>query len=247
MPIDKFKEGNQGQAMGKLAGHMNESSPVIDLELGNSIQTTFVMLDYLKKNLDDLTGVTAQRKGAIDNRETKGGVELALTQSSVTTEKWFSVHDNTKLRALKAWVECAKVAWKDKKTKRPYVLDDGSQAILDFDGEVFAEYEYGIDISSSSSDMDMLNTLKSLAQPFMQNGGSMSMVMEIWRTKDPTTLQRKIETYERYARYQKHNLNRPRVYSVYTGYDNRGDLACLLGLLRRMGDMLNKEDKVDGK
>ena len=52
---------------------------------------------------------------------------------------------------------------------------------------------------------------------------------------------------ERYARYQKHNLNRPRVYSVYTGYDNRGDLACLLGLLRRMGDILNKEDKVDGK
>jgi len=42
----------------------------------------------------------------------------------------------------------------------------------------------------------MMNTLRSLAQPFLQNGGSMAIVMDLWRTKDPTTLQRKIETYE---------------------------------------------------
>jgi len=196
LPVDAFNEGVKGMSRGKLAGGMNESSPVIDMEMGSSIQHTFVMLEFIKRNLDDLTGITEQRRGAVDNRETKGGVEMALSQSSITTEKWFSVHDNTKIRALKAFVECAKVAWKDKKLKRPYILDDGSQAILDFDGDMFAEYEYGIDITSTSSDMEMMATLKSISQSFAQKGGALSVVMSLFRTKDPASLQRKLEAYE---------------------------------------------------
>lgn len=193
---DPFNEGQKGAALGKLAGGASGRQDVFDLEQGTHLQTNMIILDFIRKQVEELTGVPPQRKGAIDNRETVGGVERAVTQSSLGTEKWFGIHDNTKIRALKALLETAKIAWKDNKVKRSYILDDGTQAILDFDGNEFAESEYGIDISNSSSDQEMMGALKSLIPPFMQNGGPLSIVMDLYRTKNPASLQKKIESYE---------------------------------------------------
>lgn len=46
---------------------------------------------------------------------------------------------------------------------------------------------------------------------------------------------------EKYCKYQKHNLRSPRVYSRYVGYGNNGDLECLMQLLLKIGNQLNKE------
>ena len=195
LPVDAFNEVKKGQAMGKIAGSMNESSPIIDLELGNTIQQTFQMLQFIKNEVDELTGITPQRRGAIDNRETVGGVTRSISQSSLSTEKWFGVNDNTKVRALRAFVETCKVAWKGKSFKRKYILDDGSMAILDFDSDLFNEAEYGINISTALSDMEMMQALKGSINQFVQSGGGLDVVMELYRTKDPASLQRKLETY----------------------------------------------------
>ena len=44
--------------------------------------------------------------------------------------------------------------------------------------------------------MEMTQALKQLAQPFLQNGGNLSIVADLYRTTDPQSLQRKIEAYE---------------------------------------------------
>jgi hypothetical protein len=71
-----------------------------------------------------------------------------------------------------------------------------STSILDFDSEVFCEAEYGIFVSDSSKDVEMMDTLKSLTQPFIQNGGSLTLVADLYRTKNPASFQRKLEQYE---------------------------------------------------
>lgn len=43
---------------------------------------------------------------------------------------------------------------------------------------------------------------------------------------------------EKYCIYQSHNLNKPRVFTTYTGYSNRGDLTCLKEMLIRVGNEL---------
>lgn len=202
MVEDPFNEGKKGTAMGKLAGTMNQNSRQIDLSQGRFIQSQLEILAFLENRVDAITGITPQRKGAVDNRETVGGVERAVTQSSHSTEKWFSIHDAIKLQALDAYIETAKIAWKGKSFKRNFILDDSSLAILDFDAEVFKEAEYGTYVSTASSDMEMVQQLKALTQPFMQNGGSMSIIMDIFRTKDPASLQRKIERYEKQMQEQ---------------------------------------------
>ena len=144
---DKFNESNRGVSKGKLAGAMNEGSDVIDMEMGNYIQHHVDMLRYIKEQVDELIGITPQRRGSIDNRETVGGVERSVMQSSHITEEWFSIHENTRVRALRLLLEAAKVAWKNKGFTREFVLDDGTKALLDFDYDTFAEASYGVDVT----------------------------------------------------------------------------------------------------
>lgn len=199
---DEFNEGSKGAALGKLAGNMNRGGGSVEIGDPAVIQNLLGILTFLENRIADIVGVTPQRKGAVENRETVGGVERSVKQSSLSTAKYFSIHDDFINRAIEAYVETAKVAWKDQKFKRQFILGDGSQTLLDFDGEIFKESEYGIYSTNSAVDKDMMATLKALVQPFMQNGGTLSMVMELYRTHDPAALQRKFEAFEEQLQQQ---------------------------------------------
>lgn len=199
---DEFNEGQKGAALGKLAGSMNRGSGSIEVGDAAVIQNLLGILTFLDNRIQDIVGITPQRKGAVESRETVGGVERSVKQSSLNTAKYYSIHDDFINRAINAYIETAKIAWKDQKFKRQFILSDGSQSILDFDGPMFAETEYGIYSTNSAVDKDMMNTLKSLVQPFMQNGGTLSMVMELYRTQDPAALQRKYEAFEEQLQQQ---------------------------------------------
>jgi hypothetical protein len=199
---DEFNEGQKGAAMGKLAGHMNRGSGTVEIGDAQVITNLMGILTFLENRVQDIVGITPQRKGAIETRETVGGVERSVKQSSLSTAKYFSIHDDFINRAINAYIETAKIAWKDQKFKRQFILSDGSQTLLDFDGQNFCETEYGIYSTNSAIDKDMMNTLKALVQPFMQNGGTLSMVMELYRTQDPAALQRKFEAFEEQLQQQ---------------------------------------------
>jgi len=194
--VDAFNESQKASFRGKPAGLMNETSPVIDLEMGNLIQNYIQMLEFVERRLNDLTGVTPQRKGAIDNRETLGGVERSVNQSSYVTEKWYDIHDNTRKRALRALLEAAKIAWSGQSFSKEFVLDDGTKQVIEFDYDKFKESSYGVDITSSSNDLQALSAMRQLGDRFLQSGGSLGIIADLYRTKSVTDMQRKIETYE---------------------------------------------------
>jgi hypothetical protein len=199
---DEFNEGQKGAAMGKLVGNMNRGSGTVEIGDPSVIQNLLGILTFLENRIADIVGITPQRKGTVESRETVGGVERSVKQSSLNTAKYFSIHDDFINRSIEAYIETAKIAWKDQKFKRQFILSDGSQAILDFDSKQFAESQYGIYSTNSAVDKDMMNTLKSLVQPFMQNQGTLSMVMELYRTQDPAALQRKFEAFEEQIQQQ---------------------------------------------
>jgi len=195
---DPFKEGNKGAATGKLAGQMNQNSKVLDLEMGNYIQQHVMMLGFIKQELGEIAGVTAQREGQIENRETVGGVERAVTQSSHITEKWFMMHDNTKLRVLETLLETAKYAWRNKShEKLQYISDEMASIITEIDGQQFNEADYGIMISNATNDAELISTMKQLAQAGLQNDKiNFSGLMDIYLSDSMSSIRRKIETYE---------------------------------------------------
>ena len=195
---DPFKEGNKGAATGKIAGMMNQNSRVLDLEMGNYIQQHVMMLEFIKQQLGEIAGVTSQREGHIDNRETVGGIERAVTQSSHITEKWFMLHDHTKLRVLETLLETAKYAWRNKNnTKLQYISDEMSSVITEVDGQLFNEADYGIMISNSTNDAELVSAMKQLAQAGMQNDKiNFSGLMDIYLSESMSSMRRKIEQYE---------------------------------------------------
>ena len=197
---DPFNEGQRGVAQGKLAGSMSQTGNQTEIGDADFIQRNVEILAFIERRVDEITGITPQRKGAVDNRETVGGVERAVMQSSHITEKWFGIHDDTRLRALEVLLEAAKVAWSDKSFVRSFVLDDQTEALLDFDSKLFKESAYGGYLASDSENDNIMEQLRALAQPMMQNGATMDMVAELYRTKNVGDLHRKIKRYERQIR-----------------------------------------------
>lgn len=167
---DSFKEGNKGAAMGKLAGLMNnQSSGVIDATQGDEIQHYVNVLEWITETMSSMVGITKQREGAIDNRETVGGVERSVLQSSHITEWLFMTHDNVKKRVLECFIETAKAALRGQKKKFQYLLSDGTNKIIDIDGDEFCECDYGLVIQDSRQSQELIQSLDGLAQAMVQN------------------------------------------------------------------------------
>jgi len=168
---DSFKEGAKGAATGKLAGSMNNATKgYIDLETGAYIEQHVALLEFIKKEMTEITGVSDQRLGSIQHSETVGGIERSVTQSSHITEWYFAVHEEIKLEALRLLVETAKHAYKNKKEVIQYILDDGSIKMFDFDGDLFSENDYGIVMASSSDVKEKLQKIEELAQVALNAG-----------------------------------------------------------------------------
>lgn len=195
--IDSFKEGNQGAATGKLAGSMNtQGGRVMDMETGAYIQQHIQLLEFIKMEMGEIAGVSAQRQGQVENRETVGGVERAVNQSSHITEYWFMSHDNCKIRVLECFLETAKIALKGQNKKVQNILDDQSIEVLNMDGETFSEHDYGLVITTSSKTAELEQMIKQNAQAFIQNGGTMSTIMDIYFSPSLSDMRRRLEDAE---------------------------------------------------
>ena len=196
--VDSFKEGNIGAATGKLAGALNNaSSGVIDAELGNSIQQHVNLLEFIKLEMSDVAGISKQREGQISNRETVGGVERATLQSSHITEWLFLTHDDVKRRAMECFLETAKIAMRGKKKKFEYILSDGSMKVMDIDGDVFAECDYGLVVDNSNAIQELKQKMDMLAQAALQNQTlNFSTIMKLYNSSSLAEKQRMVEKNE---------------------------------------------------
>ena len=197
MITDPWNEGKKGAAMGKLAGNSNSTSRgVINPEVGSFIQQNIMMLNYIEQQLGSIAGISKQREGEVDNRETKGGVERAVTQSSHVTEKWFTIHEDTKRRVLQACIDMAKQIYRGKNLKADFILDDMSRVMMDINGDDIASADYDLFVNSSSDDLKIRQTLESLAQSFVQNGSSASTLLNVMKSESIAEMSHMLEEDE---------------------------------------------------
>jgi hypothetical protein len=199
---DSFKEGKKGLAQGKLISTLKQrGSDVLNLNSADVIRANLELARYVKNELGEVAGITPQREGQIDNRETYGGVERSVTQSSHITEEWFRVHDNTKLRVMELLLETAKYAWKNatgENAKKLQYVDDGMIThLFSVDGRKLAETEYGYYISDGQNDAELLQTIKNLSLSFVQNDkATIKDLFTIYRDTSIASMIRKLEDSE---------------------------------------------------
>jgi len=195
--VNSFNEGRKGASTGKLAGHITDHSKSIDLETGNSIQHHISILDYVERKIHDLSGVSQQRLGEISASEGVGNVQRSVTQSAIITEKWFQVHNWTKQRVLEQLIETAKIAYGEDKKKLQYVTDDLGTVFFDFDGAEFTNDQFGVFVSDSIKDQQVLEAVKQLAQAALQNDKTeLSSVIDVMTSNSTAEVKNKLKEAE---------------------------------------------------
>jgi hypothetical protein len=196
--VDSFKEGQKGMAKGKLAGSVgNTTGKILEQRVGDFIQVHIEMMEFAKAQMDEITGVSRQRLGQVENRETVGGVERAVSQSNHITEELFTLHDYCKKRCFQILLETAKIALKGNELKFSYIADDMTRQIMEIDGDEFAEEEYGLEISNDDAINEMAQKLDGMVQMGLQNQMlSFSTAMKIYNSPSIREVQRMIEKDE---------------------------------------------------
>jgi hypothetical protein len=196
--VDSFKEGQKGMAKGRLAGSVgNTTGRVLEQRVGDFIQTHIDMMEFAKAQMDEITGVSRQRLGQVENRETVGGIERAVSQSNHITEELFTMHDYCKKRCFELLIETAKIALKGKDLKFSYIGDDMTRQLAEIDGDQFAEEEYGLEVSNDDSINRLEQKLDGMVQMGLQNQMlSFSTAIKIYNSPSVREIQRLIEKDE---------------------------------------------------
>jgi len=197
LPIDSFKEGQKGQATGKLAGNLQANRSVMNFDMGNYLQQNMMVLSFLKEEMGNISGVSKQREGTISSSELVGNTERAVTQSSHVTEMYFHFHDRIKVSVMKAMLEVAKHAYRGRKVNVQYILDDMSQIMSEIDGDEFREIDHGISISNNPEYSKIYQSMQQLAQAGLQNDKvNFSQILDILTDPSISSVRRKIESAE---------------------------------------------------
>lgn len=168
--VDSFKEGAIGQAKGKLAGGVANTPFIADAELSGSIQAMVEQLMFIDNSMKDLLGITPQRMGNVQNRETVGGVERAVIQSSNITRRMEMRHNDLKRREEECFLEYAKIAMRGKNKKFQFIMADNTVRNVTIDGVAFAEPDYGIVVENGYDTQALSQKVDMIAQANAQNG-----------------------------------------------------------------------------
>lgn len=198
---DDFAESNKPRFKGQAAGTFNTSvGHTLNIPLGDYIQNTINILNYIENQISLVTGISREREGQGTTSNTLGGQESNIVHSSYITEPYFSLHDCVKRDCLMNMLEVSKVAWRGRKKKIAYILDDATMSLMEIDGDEHAETNYGLYISNASDDTQLYNMLKRLAETGIQNDKiSFSQIMNIYMKDSIAGVRREIEKAEQEA------------------------------------------------
>ena len=193
---DSFREGDKGAATGKIAGGLNNNNTgYVDADWGQSIQNYINLLQWVKDSMSDLVGINRQREGNTYSRETVGGIERAVLQSSYITDWLFQKHDDTKRRVLDCFIEESQAALRGRSKKFQYILSDGSLKTIEVDGDLYANADLGLLVDNSSETQKLSGNIDSIAQIAIQRGNM--KLASIMRLYSEASLAEKINIIEK--------------------------------------------------
>lgn len=194
--INPYEEGwDVPGREGGRAAQFNQMSAQ-DLSMSAVIKDYIQLLEKIEEMAGDASGISRQRQGEIQTSELVGNVQRATVQSSNITEPLFELHNALKRRAYTALLNTAKFAWSEnKKKKLTFIADDYVRKFLEIDDD-FLYSDFGVFISDSTKENQNLEALRTLIQPAMQNGATLSDAAMMLTTDSISQITRKLKQIE---------------------------------------------------
>lgn len=141
----------------------------IDMSMSQSVGQYISILGKIEQLVDKVIGITPQREGQTKASETASGTQAAISNSTYITEPWFYQHNIVKKNILTALLEVSKFAYQGKK-KLNYIHNDITRIFQEIDMDKFSDSDYGVFITNSGKDKDVLVKLERMAESALSSG-----------------------------------------------------------------------------
>jgi hypothetical protein len=184
IPINSKDEGGQIQSFNQFQQ--------VDFTLSQSVQQLINLKIMLEDMAGQLSGVTRQREGAVEQYEYVGNVQRSVIQSSTITESWFYSHSEVVQRVLESLCNSMKIAWADGK-KAAMILGDGAYKFLNILPDI-ALQDFGVYVGDAGKDDAMKQVVQQLAQTALQSGSiDMLNILKVLKADTMTEAEKILE------------------------------------------------------
>jgi hypothetical protein len=156
----------------------------LDLTRTSEIQARYTLAQQLKAECWELVGMSRQRMGDVSASESATGTNTAIQQSYSQTEPLFIAHEYVMGQLYQAIIDAALYVESSKpQSTLSYITSEGESAFVQVNGTDLKFRDLKVFLTNRPEDTQMFNELRQLAQPLMQNGGSLYDVIELYSTK----------------------------------------------------------------
>jgi len=163
----------------------------LDLTRTQEIQSRYTLAQQLKNECWELIGLSKQRLGSTSASESATGVNTAIQQSYSQTEPLFVAHEYILLQVYQAIIDAALYIESAKpESTLSYVTSEGESAFVKVNGSDLRFRDLKVFPTNRPDDIKTFEQLRALAQPFMQNGGSLYEVAELYTSKSIREMQK---------------------------------------------------------
>jgi hypothetical protein len=156
----------------------------LDLTRTQEIQSRYTLAQQMKIECWELIGMSKQRMGSVAASESATGTNTAMQQSYSQTEPLFVAHEYVMGQMYQAIIDAALYVESSKpQSTLSYITNEGESAFVQVNGSDLKFRDLKVFLTNRPEDTQMFNELRALAQPLMQNGGSLYDVIELYSTK----------------------------------------------------------------
>jgi len=170
---------------------------VLDLSLSQFINNMVGLAQSVKIEWDEMIGMFRQRKGNVQASDAVGTTERAIFQGSIMTEEVMTQFDEFRTNDYQSILDLSQVAFKKGVTKSYRTTDLMEHYINISEDSDFPHAKLGLFVTSSSKLKERMDTIKGLMQPYAQNAGSMSTIVDIINTDSISKVVNKIKKFEK--------------------------------------------------
>ena len=156
----------------------------LDLTRTQEIQSRYNLAQQIKAECWELVGMSRQRMGSISPSESATGTNTAMQQSYSQTEPLFIAHEYVMGQLYQGIIDAALyIASSKPQSTLSYITSEGLSAFVQVNGDDLKFRDLKVFPTNRPEDKQMFDELRALAQPLMQNGGSLYDVIELYSTK----------------------------------------------------------------
>jgi len=155
----------------------------LDLTRTQEIQSRYTLAQQLKNECWELIGMSRQRMGSVSASESATGTNAAITQSYSQTEPLFIAHEYVLGQLYQSIIDASLYVESQKpQSTISYITSQGESAFVQVNGSDLKFRDLKVYLTNRPEDQKMFNELRGLSQAVIQNGGSLSDIIELYST-----------------------------------------------------------------